>query len=207
MQPFTGTVLHFFNAFPPSSPRHLSGGISPSQISWFFSNRISQDHISDLLTGISSVFSSSLLVAILLCWLSFISPLYLHLLILASRNASNCACSLTFRWGFESMADNRLHAQCAQVSGMNYHWIITCPDKASPLRFSCLVTEGECSSLVAQEKAWGWGLVEIIMNTVRWPHLYYVSVLGPSTAGSSSHYTPPPALQHSRNHKYKIEKG
>ena len=73
--------------------------------------------------------------------------------------------------GEASMADNRLHAQCAQVSGMNYHWIITCPDKASPLRFSCLVTEGECSSLVAQEKAWGWGLVEIIMNTVRWPHL------------------------------------
>ena len=91
MQPSTATVLHFFNAFPPSSPRHLSGGISPSQISWFFANRISQDHISDLLTGIFSVFSSSLQVAILLCWLSFFSPLYLHLLILASRNGSNCA--------------------------------------------------------------------------------------------------------------------
>ena len=123
MQPFTGTVLHFFNAFPPSSPRHLSGGISPSQISWFFSNRISQDHISDLLTGISSVFSSSLLVAILLCWLSFISPLYLHLLILASRNASNCACSLTFRWGFDGRqpVTRPMCSSLRDELSLNYH--------------------------------------------------------------------------------------
>ena len=66
------------------------------------------------------------------------------------------------------MADDWLRAQCAEVSGMNKNiisqWTITCPDKASPS--DSRVWSLKENALVAREKAWGWVLVETIINSV-----------------------------------------
>ena len=124
MQPFTATVLHFFNAFPPSSPRQVR-----------------------FLDFLLTVF---LRITFLICCLAFLSLL----LLIAGYNsalltqffftviftfahfgvASNCAMCMfldfqvRLRWPTTGYAPN--------MSGMNKNiikqWIITCPDKASP---------------------------------------------------------------------------
>ena len=73
---------------------------SPSQISWFFANRISQVTFLICCLAFLSLllliagYNSALLT-------QFFSLLYLHLLISASPLIVQCACSLTFRWGFD----------------------------------------------------------------------------------------------------------
>ena len=104
---------------------------SPSQISWFFANRISQDHISDLLSGISQ--SPPPHCRLQFC---FVDSVFFTVIFTFAHFgvASNCAMCMfldfqvRLRWPTTGYAPN--------MSGMNKNiikqWIITCPDKASP---------------------------------------------------------------------------
>ena len=101
MQPFTATVLHFFNAFPPSSPRQVRFLDFLLIVFLRITFLICCLAFLSLLLLIAG-YNSALLT-------HFFSVLYLHLLI----SASPLICNVHVPWlsGEASMADDRLRAQ------------------------------------------------------------------------------------------------